>query len=266
MKKLLANKIIIILIIIFVVIFLHYVKILKPLEDGIQLVLKPLQSGLTGIANYLGSKISIIFINNHLQEENNQLRNEVIELWKENSALKIMEKENFILKTELGYTQQNQDYTFITGKVISQDTLQNPSVIAINIGSKHGIKIGLPVLINEGILVGKVSKIEENISHITLLSNNDNRVAAAFVGIDGSSGIVTGKHNLSIEMTLIPSDIIIEEGLMVITSGVEEKIHTGFLIGRIKKITKLPNDLFQSATLEAPVDYSSLKYVVIPIN
>lgn len=266
MKKILSKKIIIALVILVLLVGLHYLSILKPIENSLQLILRPLQSGLTSAANFLGDQITLIATKQRLKSTNDELRSQIINLWQENSRLKLIEQENQTLKAELHYTQDNPKYTFVTAKIIAQNPIQNPSVIIINAGKKHNLKTNLPVLVNDGVIVGKLSTINQNTSQVVLLSNNNSRISASFTGLTTPSGIVTGQHNLSITMNLIPSDIIVEEDSMVITSGAQRAIPAGYLIGHVQNITKLPNDLFQSASIKPIVDYNQLKYVIIPIT
>ena len=63
---------------------------------------------------------------------------------------------------------------------------------------------------------------------------------------------------------LIPKDIAVEKNMTIITSGLEDKIPRGLIIGQISEIISSPEDLFQSAYLITPIriEYDSIVTVL----
>lgn len=75
-------------------------------------------------------------------------------------------------------------------------------------------------------------------------------------------GSITGE--ISLEM--VPQDIVMHSGDMILTSGLGGSFPDDLLIGQVVSIRKLENDLFQSATVQPVVDFAQLQAVLIITN
>jgi rod shape-determining protein MreC len=182
--------------------------------------------------------------------------------------LRLLEEENQILKKELKFFENNS-YNFVAARIIGKDSTASDTFI-LNKGSRDGIKVGLPVVIDEGILVGKIVKVEEGISNFLLLTDNNSKVAAAVLqnnmDFSKTNGIVTGEHGLSMKMEFIPKDVNLGEGDIVITSGLEKDIPRGLVIGKIDRVINEEGLVFQSAIVKqmARVDDLSIVSILLP--
>jgi len=63
----------------------------------------------------------------------------------------------------------------------------------------------------------------------------------------------------------LPKDIKINENDLVVTSGLEENIPAGLIIGRISKVATTPEKYWQEALVEPAVDYQTIRLVTIII-
>lgn len=248
-------------------IFFHYLRVLAPIENLILNILNPVQEKIYNLGKNLNNFCS--------STVDQSLYDEISKLAIENAKLKILEKENQILKEKLNFFEENQN-KFVLARIIGQDPLESNALI-LNKGEESGIKIGFPVIVNEGIMIGKIVKVEKNVSTVLFLTDSRSKVAAFVLKQnEGSekqnakeqfvSGIVLGKHGLSIRMELIPQNEKITRGDLVITSGLEKDIPQGLLIGKIDSVTNEAEAVFQSAAVKsfALFDNLSIVAVIIP--
>lgn len=240
----------------------HYTGILKPIENAVRKSFVPLLSSLHGFSIKIGDNFEFFknkeeFFNAYskctLENQNNNLLSEKI---------KLLTDENNELKMQLKYVQ-SKEIKHLLGDVIGKEIISTDQNIIINRGSIDGIKIDHPAIVGEGILVGKVIKVNENTSVIRLLNDNQSRISAGVLNQDKSQGVVEGGFGISLRMNLIPRDEIIVVGDQVMTSGLETSIPRGLLIGSIAVIENEPYKPFQQAILTPGVDLAKLSIVTI---
>ena len=70
------------------------------------------------------------------------------------------------------------------------------------------------------------------------------------------------KVSLSLRI-LIPQDVTLEVGDVVLTSGLGGGYPTDLIIGQVLTVRKRDSDLFQQATIQPVVDFAQLKIVLI---
>jgi rod shape-determining protein MreC len=75
-------------------------------------------------------------------------------------------------------------------------------------------------------------------------------------------GSVTG--DLALE--LIPQDVTIETGDLVLTSGLGGGYPPDLIVGQVVNIRTRESDLFQQATVQPVVDFNRLQIVLIIVN
>ena len=227
-----------ILILIILVIVSHFFGLLNPFENFLRALVSPGSNLMYG----LSVKISG-------QEDkclDESLKNKIIE-----TALHIAEEENKELRAQMQFLQKQKILTIgadVTGKNI--DTLGN--TLIINRGSRDKIKENDPVIIHDGILIGKIARVEEKISIIRLINDNQSKFAAAIMNKDRTLGLIEGGYVISVQMSYIPQNETINIGETIITSGLENGVPRGLLIGTVETVEKEAYQPFQSAAV-API-------------
>ncbi len=266
MKKQKKIKIIKISVILFIVCILHFLGVLGSIEGKINYFLNPLFS----FFYRAGSEINLIYtqqkekrnIGDLLQE----CQKETERLLAENIKLKILEEENEKLRKYLDFKKKN-DFGYVLANVISRSDIITYSnfnqFLLIDKGANDGIKKDLIVVNEEGIVIGKVIDVKEHISKIALTINPDCKIAATILNEKKTSGIVEGELGLTIKMNFIPQTEDLKIGDIVITSGLEESVPRGLVIGRISQIKRESNEVWQNAILEPIVNFDNLTIVAI---
>lgn len=173
---------------------------------------------------------------------------------------KILEQENFELKNQLNF--KNKDtFNLITAEIVAKNLDTADQVIILNRGINDGIKLDSPVTSGDGVLVGRIIKVEENISFARVLSDNQSKIAATILNNDHSLGIIEGGFGLSIKMNFIPRNENIITGDQIITSGLEMGMPRGLIIGKVAAIENESYQPFQQAVITPAVDYEKIIFV-----
>ena len=190
----------------------------------------------------------------------------------QNMKLKSYRAENETLKEHLNFLTESQD-KFVLANILGRRYESGFNWIIINKGTKDGIFSGLAVVDQKGSLVGSVITTEDSISYIRPLLDLHSYVTADIINFNEdnkpeiTSGIIQGEYNLIVKMKYVPLDRKVELGDIVITSGLEEGIRRGIMIGEVSEINKKPNDIFQELVI-APLAEQNLRIVsvLLPVN
>lgn len=185
-----------------------------------------------------------------------------LKLQQELVVLQGMSVENEILRKQLHFLE-NSKSTYRVASVIGRVLDPQRNVLLLNKGEQDGIKKGMPVIIDEGVLIGKITSTNNSISHVMLLNDSKSKLLATAPSTNGVKGIIEGNFSLGLLLKLIPIQQELHNGMIIATSGLEEYIPKGLVIGTISSVEKKPNDLFQSATITPSAQYQNISIVSV---
>ena len=194
--------------------------------------------------------------------ENESLQQKIKELRVNNSKLNSLESENNLLKQELKFTKESQLNT-VAAKIITGVSDSLSKSVVINRGISSGVQDGMAVITEDGIMIGKISEVYDDYSKVLLLTDNKSRVAATIQNLENTTGLVEGQFGLSFSMTNIPQDQVINEGDLIVTSGLEGKIPRNLLIAQVDNINQVESEIFKTALLSPIVSLDNLSYVLV---
>ncbi|MBL8148759.1 MAG: rod shape-determining protein MreC [Blastocatellia bacterium] len=161
-----------------------------------------------------------------LRSENDQMRQEIVRLKEELSSY---QREDSLKKV-----QEVLPYKSITAKVIARDGSLWFNRITINKGSLAGVQLDQPVMTPGGV-VGRVIKIGPLASQVQLITDR-------YAGIGGqlsnsrAYGEVKGNGKSECDMRNVSGLEKVEEGELIITSGLDGIYPKGLLIGYVEHI------------------------------
>ncbi|MDD5625848.1 MAG: rod shape-determining protein MreC [Patescibacteria group bacterium] len=200
------------------------------------------------------------------QNDKSALENEINNLKTENTKLQIYQTENQTLKNHLNFLNNSKD-SFVLANIIGKRIETGYTWFLLDKGKKDGVNIGLAVVDENGTLVGTIIKVEDYLSFLQPIFDSHSQIAADIIikgeNPDSVSGIVQGEYGLTMKMNYIPLDKAIKTGDIIITSGLEENIRRGLIIGEIAEINKKPNAVFQEAVIKSPKSLSDLRIASI---
>jgi rod shape-determining protein MreC len=240
------------------IIILHYAGWLNWLESGVRSLLIPVSKkgnemrvGLENAVN--GSSTPY--------ECSAQLQKTAVD----KAKMTLLAEENNELRKQLNFLHRT-NYSMVAATVVGRNTDSIEKMVVIDAGEAAGIRIGQPAIVGDGILIGKVAKVEKDIAIVRLLYDNQSKIAATILNKAGSLGVVEGGYGLSVRMNFIPRDEVILVGDQIVTSGLEEGVPRGLLIGEVAVAENEAYQPFQQAVLTTAADLSKITNVSIVIS
>ena len=152
--------------------------------------------------------------------------------------------------------------TFLAASVVSRDTSNVRSVVAIDRGQSDGVKVGMIVVTEGRSLVGTVSKVFDGYAWVTLITDPKSAVSA-LVQESRAEGVVAGNYNGALNMEFVGQAAAVKQGDFVLTSGVGGGYPPGIVIGRVSTVQKTDQDLFQNVSVDHLASLSDLDHVLV---
>lgn len=197
---------------------------------------------------------SLLIKPNSLEEENQKLLSEL-------QKLKELESENIQLKELLGFKEKNE-YQLLVSKVINRDPV-NSNILILNIGEADGVRVGQAVVVNNGIMVGKIVDTNVDSAKLRLLTDNFSKIAVKVSEQYEVSGLLSGSLGLGMDLTYIPEEQDIKKGDLVVTSNMNELIPPGLVVGTVEEVQFSKEEIFKSASVLPIVDYQTISLVAV---
>ncbi len=165
------------------------------------------------------------------------------------------------LTSLLDYTSIQQDQDFVTADVIDVDQSGQRRTITINRGTRDGIRVGMPVVTDQG-LVGRVLRVSANASRVLLITDPTSAVSVRLQS-NRVEGTVIGQLSGNLRLTFIPLDADIEEGGLVVTSGLGGNFPPDIVVGQVTSTRQFEFELYQEAQVRSLNDFTTLEFVLV---
>jgi rod shape-determining protein MreC len=235
-----------------VVIFALSKGVLSPIQSGSMRVASPFVLRAAGIfggvketfASFL--RVSSLSRQVRLLENDNRLYQAKI------ARLEGAEGENELLREQLKLLPRDK-FKLLTTDVIGHSVDGAREGLIINRGTADGLREGLPVIVNDGIVVGSIVKADIATSVVMLISDTNFRLAANVQGTK-AQGLIQGDKGLDIFLEQVPRSEKINVGDKVVTAGVDGLFPANLLVGTIRTVSAPENEIFQSAKISPAVD------------
>lgn len=199
------------------------------------------------------------------QRENEELKKELSEAYKDLSDLEKYKNENEHLKKFLEIKEQNPDYKLESAMVIGRDSSSQFGSFTVDKGSMVGIKVNSPVITHEG-LVGIVSHVGPTYSVVTTILDPKINVGA-YNSRTQATGVVGGEASLysngKTKLRLLPRDTALLSGDIIETSGIGGMFPAGILIGTVDSIKAENSGVSMYAEISPIVDVEKVSNVMI---
>lgn len=226
----------------------------------------PIQNGLTYLKNKIKNNNTFFDDINNLKNENEALKEQNQELAKQLSELGIIKAENKTLREYANLSDKYTKYTTVPAYIIDRDLSNLSSTIVVNVGSKEGVQVNMPVVAAEGV-VGHVISVTENTAKVQPIIDSASSISA-MMNISRDNIIAKGElgSNNTLKATYISSDadLILEDE--VETSGLGGIYPKGLKIGTLKEIVEAQNITEKYGIIETAVDFSKLETVLVIIK
>ncbi len=193
-----------------------------------------------------------------LREENRQLRIELLQAQADR-------EENRRLRDLLGWREVSS-WRLHPARVIARDPSGWWQTVRIDVGSRDGLTVDLPVLAAEG-LVGRVSGVGLAMSEVVLIGDPQCRVSVV-VRETGETGVLTSRssgvldHRL-VDLTHLPRNTGLRPGQTVFTSGLGGVFPRGIPVGTIVDWREVGYGLYTEARVKLLANTSRLREVMV---
>jgi rod shape-determining protein MreC len=199
-----------------------------------------------------------------LRQRNLELEGEVAELQAQVIQLQQEVGKTQILAALVDFEQANPENKYLSAAVIGRDPSPFLHYVMINRGSNDGILRGMPVVTNQG-LIGRVDAVIADASRIQLITDPASSVNVRLQNAKTEASLV-GSVTGDVTLQLIPQDINVQEGDLVLTSGLGGGYPPDLIIGQVGNVRSHDFDLFKQATVQPVVDFNRLEVVLVIVN
>jgi len=195
--------------------------------------------------------------NVELEAEIARLQAEIIQLQQENTELQV-------LSALLDFARAHPENEYLTAAIIGRDPSPFMHYVIINRGSDSGLIRGMPVVSQQG-LIGRIAAVTAGASRVQLINDPASSVNVQ-VQPSGAEAMLNGSITGDLTLDLIPQDLTVNTGDLVLTSGLGGNYPSNILIGQVASVRQRPFELFQSASVQPVVDFSKLEIALVITN
>jgi rod shape-determining protein MreC len=226
-------------------------EIAAPVEDAINLSLKSLHDAWNRYLFLVG-----------IEDECRRLRRENAVL----NELLNSSREGYLEGIRLRKLLNIKDglhHRTLAARVIDNDRTSLFKTLLINKGTTEGLRVGLPVLADQGV-VGRIIETSWHTSRVLLLID-DNSNIDALIQRSRAQGILQGAGSAGCNLKYISRAETVQTGDVVLSSGLAGVFPKGLLLGVVTGTSGREGGLFQKIDVAPAVDFGKLEEVLVPI-
>ena len=251
---------------------------LMPIQSAITQITSAPQLVVTSVSDSVAGWIGSARRLRTLGSENNQLTAQNAELNAQIVKLKEQLIEYNWMREQLQFAEANPDVQLsgaqIVARRIGEESSNFRDFLLLDLGSEHGIGLGMPVITNAG-LVGRISEVNLSISKVLLISDPNSQVNAILPD-SRLVGIIQGNPGGQISLEFIQEGPPINIGATILTSGSSisvgnselstRRFPKGVPIGRVVELIESDELLSRRAIVEPFVPLDQLELVLVITN
>jgi len=160
-----------------------------------------------------------------------------------------------------GTVENVPDYHYKTAAVYSRYPLNDRSLIIISAGAEDGIVPGMPVMVREGILLGKVKSVSRTQSEVETIFSPRWKSSVS-IGNTRAKAVLQGGATPSLE--LISKEESVREGEGVSNISPEFPLYTS--LGTLESLRSPSNDVWQYGVLGLSYSIQDITSVFVLID
>jgi rod shape-determining protein MreC len=233
--------------------------IISPLENNLERVGNSIKLSLTTTVTQVNQLATISNLP-EVYEENQLLRERIIELESELSELEVARSENRDLLAQLEAEGAfARDYDTIPALVVNNTRL-NQGKLVLNKGEQEGVQEGDIVVVEE-LMVGIITETSQFSATMTLLGTESTQIPVKTV--DSEIGILTNNESGELIVSQILQSQEVQQGDRVYTAGLDGRVPPEIYIGRIDSISEDDRASTKTALIDRPLNPQTLNRVFI---
>ena len=190
-------------------------------------------------------------VNEYLSDENSELKKNSIPFFKKSFDQNIIYRDS----------SYEQEFTFYGAKIIRNSTGQRNNYLTLNRGEINGVKKGMGVVSNKGV-VGIVLESSKRFAAVMSILNKEFKISAK-IEKNGYFGSVVwpGENYRTGRLVDIPNHVSLVEGDLIVTSGFSGIFPAGIPIGKVKTVFRKAGSGFLEVEMEFTEDYRNVSFV-----
>ena len=223
-------------------------------------VAAPVQYVLNASARSVGDAWSRYIFLVGMEDENRNLKKKINEL----KADLILYQEGYLeaerLKKLLSI-KDDYEYHLVSARVIGKEQAALSKTILINKGGTQGLRVGMPVLAEPG-LIGRIIDISWHASKVLLLIDESSNIDA-IVQRSRVQGIINGAGSRGCIMKYVSKAQDVKEGDIIVSSGLGGIFPKGLMLGVVSSVDRQESGLFLKIKIAPSIDFSKLEEVSV---
>lgn len=242
-------------------IFLNSKGFLDYPKSAVNYLISPISKPIWSGAGKLSGFFSFVFNIKDVYIENAVLKEQNKKLLAENAYLSGFIAEKDILEKAKNI-QAQENFNWQIGRVIGMDAQNWSGYIIVDVGSGDGVSVGMPVIDENKMLIGKIAETGKDFSKVLTIFNSSMKVAAKTQN-SGAFGVVVGDYTRKLTMDFIAKDKVLAQGEAVLTSAKDGIFPEGLIVGTVEDFQVKPENLFQSVSVKSEFDIYGTSRVLI---
>jgi rod shape-determining protein MreC len=231
-------------------------------KQGIGSVFLPLFGLASSAQSFTGTAVDAVVPRGELLKLNDGLRRENQQLRLQAMQAQETASENARLRQLLGW-QRQVPWKLKLARVVLREPANWWRTVQIDLGSRDGLRVNLPVLTTDG-LVGRVSSVSLTRSQVVLLGDPNCKVSARVDNETRDTGIIGPSGPLDTEFVglgFLSRNANLKPGQNVVTSGDGGIFPKGIPIGKVVDVQPADYGLRTEARVKLAANLNALEEV-----
>ncbi len=210
----------------------------------------------TSVRDVINNYVDLVYV----ADENVKLKARVAEL----EEINLQYREALVASGHLdriAAMREDFEVPMLPARVVGLDISLWFRSVVVDRGEEHGIAAGNPIVTNNGV-AGLVTAASGHAAKAMLLLDRQSAVDGV-VQRSRTRGVVRGTGSDSLEFEFVARDGDVQDGDVIITSGLDAIYPKGLRIGEVREIRERGGDLIQTAVLTPAVDFERLEQVFV---
>lgn len=230
-------------------------------RTALSIPLTPLQYLVSTPIKWVDKLREMVSSRDALVKENLDLKAEQLLLKAQVQRLLAIESENTQLKALFRSSARIKGKMLVT-QLLAVDTEPFVAQMVVDRGSRDGVFIGQPVLDANGVM-GQVIQVTPMTSRVLLVNDPHSGVPVQNAR-NGIRAIAVGDNNTGkMRLVNIPKTVDIQQGDMLVTSGLGERYPEGYPVGQVISVTKDPGLQFATIIVEPSAHLDQSREVLL---
>ena len=237
-----------------------------PLPNLAGIIASPFREAAATLSRTAGSWSEYLTQFDALKAENEELKRKIAEMEETVRQAQADREENVRLREAAQLREQRRDLHLESARVLVQDGSNWDSLLTVNKGTAHGVKVGDCAVTETGCLVGVVTKAGLNWSTVRTILDSESSIGA-LVFRSKSSALAQGDFALMregrLELNYMGAEPDVIAGDLIVTSGLGDYYPSELVIGHVDEVLTSDNGLTQYAVLTPDASLDGLVQVFI---